>query len=369
MTPAEVQKALRERRKSQNKCTICGKTARPGKNTCLECQKKRSKSTLKYRENNRKKFNETVTNRYQNKKLIKTCVRCLNPADPGITFCKSCRSERNIISKRSYDSKIDNQLCVNCRSKSINGVLCDVCVEKRHQYNSKPEIQIKFRKYREESWQKVLLSTLKARAKKKNIIIDPNLAWNDIPDPTGQKCPVFSQEFIMGIGKKENFSATVDRIRPELGYVPGNLQLLSSLANAIKSNADASIIERVGKAVLLKENNDSEPIHDMNEVTRQIRQKMITQKRAFNKHDLEFSINWYDISLPDKCPCTGIKINYESKENWKTRPSIDRIDNSKGYVPGNVWVISAWANAIKSNANGKQILQVAAFQANSSFSK
>jgi len=40
-------------------------------------------------------------------------------------------------------------------------------------------------------------------------------------------------------------SASIDKIRPELGYVPGNIAILSYRANAIKSNATADEIGRV----------------------------------------------------------------------------------------------------------------------------
>ena len=40
-------------------------------------------------------------------------------------------------------------------------------------------------------------------------------------------------------------------------------------------------------------------------------------------------------------------------------PQLDRIDNSKGYVPGNVQWISGLANRIKNSATGLEILAVA----------
>jgi hypothetical protein len=85
---------------------------------------------------------------------------------------------------------------------------------------------------------------------------------------------------------------------------------------------------------------------------------MVTLKKSLNKNKrkLDFEIEWYNISIPEYCPCTGVLLN---GVDWKSRPSIDRIDNLKGYIPGNVWVVSAWANAIKSNATSHQILAVA----------
>lgn len=44
-----------------------------------------------------------------------------------------------------------------------------------------------------------------------------------------------------------------------------------------------------------------------------------------------------------------------------TSPTLDRIVPEKGYVPGNVLVISNRANAIKSNANTYELFQVARF--------
>lgn len=43
--------------------------------------------------------------------------------------------------------------------------------------------------------------------------------------------------------------------------------------------------------------------------------------------------------------------------------SLDRIDNSKGYVRGNVMVISLRANAIKNNATAEELTAVAAYAA------
>jgi hypothetical protein len=357
---AEFQKNLRNNRKKLGQCISCNDKARPGKTTCTECQKKRYVSTSKWIDNNRNIFNNITKKRYDAQKTLGICVRCTNSALPDKTLCKKCSLSTNTVHKKHYIKYRNQKKCTNC-GKNSNSCLCNSCKLLRTKYTQSPNVIIRQREWREKRWQKVLFSTLIARAKKKDIYLDPELKWSDMPDPNEQKCPVFESNYVMGSGGKCDFSATIDRIKPELGYAKGNLQLLSSLANTIKNNASPEVIEMVGKAVLLKEKT-SNVVIDMCDKTKERRQHMIIMKKAQNKQKrkLEFSIKWFNISLPDICPCTGVEIDYENNQkDWRFWPSIDRINNKIGYTPGNVWVISAWANAIKSNATGSQILQVA----------
>ena len=74
----------------------------------------------------------------------------------------------------------------------------------------------------------------------------------------------------------------------------------------------------------------------------------------------EFSIGIEDIIIPEYCPYLGIKLtNITGQGRHFTNPSLDRKDNSKGYVPGNVEVISWRANRMKSNATPNELLKFA----------
>lgn len=57
-----------------------------------------------------------------------------------------------------------------------------------------------------------------------------------------------------------------------------------------------------------------------------------------------------DIVIPAVCPILGIPLVMRSGGKPRAdAPTLDRIDNSQGYIPGNVRVISARANRLKSD--------------------
>lgn len=75
--------------------------------------------------------------------------------------------------------------------------------------------------------------------------------------------------------------------------------------------------------------------------------------------NIEFSITQDDIIIPNTCPILGISIFAGSGVPGPNSPSVDRLDPFKGYVSGNVWVISHKANAMKQDATSKELLAFA----------
>ena len=83
------------------------------------------------------------------------------------------------------------------------------------------------------------------------------------------------------------------------------------------------------------------------------KKRMILKQRGRAKErGIEFSITEKDLELPECCPILDLKLDYFSHsaavDNIAT---IDRIDSSKGYIPGNIQIISFLANRIKSDAS------------------
>ena len=80
----------------------------------------------------------------------------------------------------------------------------------------------------------------------------------------------------------------------------------------------------------------------------------IVRHRA-KKYGLKFSLTPESLlPLPRHCPVLGHVLTYLapviSKKKSPSRATLDRIDNKKGYVLGNVQIISWRANRIKTDA-------------------
>lgn len=78
-------------------------------------------------------------------------------------------------------------------------------------------------------------------------------------------------------------------------------------------------------------------------------------KQRAEKNNLEFNITKEDIQLPEFCPILGIPLEKGIQGNYNMTYSLDRVDNSLGYIKGNVKVISMLANTMKNSATKEQL--------------
>lgn len=78
------------------------------------------------------------------------------------------------------------------------------------------------------------------------------------------------------------------------------------------------------------------------------------QQRA-RKKNLEFNIEVSDIVVPKLCPVYGVPLERATGSRGASEfsPTLDRFDSSKGYIKGNVGVISWKANRLKSNGTAE----------------
>lgn len=91
---------------------------------------------------------------------------------------------------------------------------------------------------------------------------------------------------------------------------------------------------------------------------------LLSAKHRSIKKGVPCTIIEEDIHIPAVCPVLGISIekrfNADGKKGaYPNSPSLDRIDNLKGYEKGNIQVISSKANSMKNSASPKELLQFA----------
>jgi hypothetical protein len=87
------------------------------------------------------------------------------------------------------------------------------------------------------------------------------------------------------------------------------------------------------------------------------KQQLVSKIKAQSKlKNIEFNITKDDIDWIEFCPIMDIKIDYYTTEFRKhNTASFDRRDPNKGYIKGNVFIISNIANMRKSDLNVQQI--------------
>lgn len=73
-----------------------------------------------------------------------------------------------------------------------------------------------------------------------------------------------------------------------------------------------------------------------------------TKKANAKAQGIEFTLEFEDMPpMVKRCPILGIELDYYSTLEVPNKATLDRIDPSKGYVPGNVAWVSAKANRMK----------------------
>ena len=81
-------------------------------------------------------------------------------------------------------------------------------------------------------------------------------------------------------------------------------------------------------------------------------------------HGVEFCLTVEDVGpAPTHCPALGLKLVYpgQGKGRKAQSASLDRVDNTKGYVPGNVAIISWRANKLKGDATLEELQALVRF--------
>lgn len=80
-------------------------------------------------------------------------------------------------------------------------------------------------------------------------------------------------------------------------------------------------------------------------------------KKSSSSRKLSFNLLVEDIIIPLNCPYLGVELLTDPNQlNSPNYFSIDRIDSTKGYIKGNIQIISRLANTMKNNATIDQLI-------------
>lgn len=138
-------------------------------------------------------------------------------------YCEHCGAE--------FEPKKKNQRF--CRPKCRNSARSKRHYQKEYQTEwrrrNRESVNAKAIVRDEAKPEQALIRTTKSRAKK--LGIEFNITKEDIAIPN--ECPVFGVPF----EKRTRYAASIDRIDSSLGYIKGNIQIISRLANTMKNDS------------------------------------------------------------------------------------------------------------------------------------
>jgi hypothetical protein len=140
----------------------------------------------------------------------------LNELPKGTRLCTKC----NILKPLDYFHK----------HSKCKGGFNPVCKECRKVITKE--------QWKDSSLEYKILNRSRSRASQKNIPF--NLELCDIIIP--KECPIFKVPFIYN---DKDWSASIDRINPNLGYTKGNIMIISNKANRIKSDATLDDLKQI----------------------------------------------------------------------------------------------------------------------------
>lgn len=91
---------------------------------------------------------------------------------------------------------------------------------------------------------------------------------------------------------------------------------------------------------------------------------LYSARRRAKTKGLDFNLELLDVVIPTLCPILGCELQVSGRSRGTNRgrwPTIDRIDNDKGYTKNNIQVISFKANTMKNNASVDELKSFARY--------
>jgi len=150
--------------------------------------------------------------------------------------CKACHATYARAFKKRNPEKIKS-----ARKRYVKSG-ASAAAQKRWKAENHEHFRAYMREYNRTKYKRqIMLNAAKKRAESAGIPC--TITIEDIVTP--EICPVLGIPLQIGVRGFTDNSPTLDRLIPELGYVPGNIAVISLRANRIKNNATLSELELV----------------------------------------------------------------------------------------------------------------------------
>lgn len=157
------------------------------------------------------------------------------PVSPQVRHEQKCNAARTFRAKYPERVRAIN-LKYDCAHREERAEY-----QRRYREANREKLQAKSRLRRETRLALTMLKHAKHTATRKNIPFD--LCESDIDVPPF--CPVLGLQLQVGKGRRTDASPSLDRVVPSLGYVRGNVRVISWRANNLKSDATAAELRAV----------------------------------------------------------------------------------------------------------------------------
>jgi hypothetical protein len=155
-------------------------------------------------------------------------------------ICKKCKEEKDSSQFRK-EPRYRDGLTARCKS------CYETKEQRKERYERNRDATLKRLKENYRLNPKIsILENAKQRAKAKGVDFAVGIEDFEIPE----FCPVLGIEMKISDDRPSQNSPSLDRIVPELGYVKGNIQVISYKANRLKSDASLKELELFANWIL-----------------------------------------------------------------------------------------------------------------------
>ena len=170
---------------------------------------------------------------------IKNFYKCISNSDGLNPECKDCS---NTLNQKWQDE--NQEKCIQSHKDYYKKNR-----EKINAYCKEYHVRV-IKPFRALHWAEVKVKQIGHRARQRNLIF--SLEPSDLL-PLPEICPIFGVSLDYAGGSDKRFCASVDRIKPEIGYVKGNVRVISMAANMAKNDGDDSIFSLIKQLHLLSQ--------------------------------------------------------------------------------------------------------------------